>query len=240
MMYKLELCTLFALVLGTNADWDCDSRCPGYNACLQENANGRRMAELEPAGPDPSMIEDDIWNATWPTHRSTEDSTTTFRSSTTSTSNLRGSHATLHRKLDELDVIQLQMYWQEGTCWQAEWRPREWCLRCEGSTCQKDDYLVLDECSSSSRQRFIYQKYPGTGGGKIMPFTNQDLCWTRTRVNAHQLKPCGNQTYVDRQGLDIQIIVGLDLDAPSELHPNGIYDKCMSTSSCIVVKKCDL
>jgi hypothetical protein len=198
------------------------------------------MAELEPAGPDPSMIEDDIWNATWPTHRSTEDSTTTFRSSTTSTSNLRGSHATLHRKLDELDVIQLQMYWQEGTCWQAEWRPREWCLRCEGSTCQKDDYLVLDECSSSSRQRFIYQKYPGTGGGKIMPFTNQDLCWTRTRVNAHQLKPCGNQTYVDRQGLDIQIIVGLDLDAPSELHPNGIYDKCMSTSSCIVVKKCDL
>lgn len=239
-MYKLEQIFLFALALGAKAAaWDCDNRCPGYNECVQQNANSRRLAELQP-GPDPSMIEDDIWNATWPIHQSTKDSTT-VRSSTITTSNLRGSaDATVHRKLSELDVFQLQMYWEEGACWQAEWRSREWCLRCEGSTCQEDDYLVLEECSSSSRQRFVYQQYPGSGGGKIMPFTNQGLCWTRTRVNAHQLRPCGNHAYVDRQGLDIQIIVGLNLDIPSELYPNGIYDKCMGTSLCaLVLKMCD-
>lgn len=107
--------------------------------------------------------------------------------------------------------------------------PSEWCLRCEGSTCEPDDYLVLDECGSSSRQRFIYKPVPGSGGGKISPYTKPDLCWTRTRVNAHQLRPCGVKTYVDRYDHDIQIIIGFENDVPFELHPNGITEKCMGT-----------
>lgn len=60
-----------------------------------------------------------------------------------------------------------------------------------------------------------------------MPYTRPDLCWTRTRVNAHQLKPCGDNRYTDERGRDIQIIIGFDPDGPTELHPNGILDKCM-------------
>lgn len=60
-----------------------------------------------------------------------------------------------------------------------------------------------------------------------MPVTKPHLCWTRTRVNAHQLKPCGTNAYTDAQGRDVQIIVGFDINSPSELHPNGLPNKCM-------------
>lgn len=222
---KLALIIILTLAVATMADWDCDNRCPGYQACLQENANSRRKLEL-----DPSMIEDIHGNATWPIHHVTNNPTVLSSSTTATNKNLRGSDMALsHRKLEELLVFNLKLFWEEGACWQTEWREREWCLKCEGSTCQTDDYLVLDECSSSSRQRFIYRPVPGSGGGKISPFTERDLCWTRTRVNAHQLRPCGDGVYTDRDGRDIQIIVGFQNDVSFELHPNGIEDKCMST-----------
>ena len=122
----------------------------------------------------------------------------------------------IRRELQSPIVFQLKMYWKEGYCWQEEWDERRyrWCLQCEGSTCSENDYLLIKECSSSSRQRFIYQ------GGKLKPYTRQDLCWTRTLVNAHQLKPCGND--------DTQFIKGLQYDGNFEIHPNGFPDDCLT------------
>lgn len=171
---------------------------------------------------DLSLIEDIYGNATWPIHHATKDSTVM----SSSLSNLRGSNLNSRRRLDLLLTFQLQLYWEEGACWQEEWRKREWCLQCKGGSCNTDDYLILAECSGSSKQRFIYKQVSGSGGGKFMPVTRPDLCWTRTRVNAHQLRPCGDG-YKDDQGRDVQIIVGFDPFEASELHPNGVPDKCM-------------
>jgi len=213
---KLSLISILSFALAAKADWDCDTRCPGYQACMQQNANNRRLVDE----PDPSMIEDIHGNATWPIHHATKDPTAI------SSTNLRGSEINERRKLEDLLIFQLHMYWEEGFCWQDEWKERKYCLQCEGSSCNTEDYLFIDECSGSSLQRFMYQPVPGSGGGKIMPFTRPDLCWTRTRVNAHQLRSCGND-YKDEQGRDVQIIIGFDPDGTFELHPNGILDRCM-------------
>jgi hypothetical protein len=100
------------------------------------------------------------------------------------------------------------MYWEEGYCWQEEWDERRWCLQCAGGSCGENDNLVIEECSSSDDQRFVYQ------GEKLKPYTRQDLCW-----NAHQLKPCGDD--------DTQLIKGLQYDGNFEMHPNGNSDDCL-------------
>lgn len=111
---KLALVLLLVLAIAAKADWDCDSRCPGYQQCVQQNANKRRQLE-----PDPSMIEDIHGNATWPIHHHVTEHSTVRSSSTNK--NLRGS---AQRKLEELTVMNIKLHWEEGTCWQAEWRER--------------------------------------------------------------------------------------------------------------------
>jgi hypothetical protein len=145
-----------------------------------------------------------------------------------STKSLRGSNANdANRDLKSLNVFQIKMYWEEGYCWQEEWRERRWCLECEGRSCGEDDYIWLQECSSSSpHQKFVYEPVTGSGGGKIKPYSSQNLCWTRTSANHHQLKPCGDN-YTDSHGHDIQLLIGFTFDSEFELHPNGDTSKCM-------------
>ena len=78
MMYKLELLLFSLLLLAPRlllgiATTGVQDITPVYSRMQIVVA----LAELEP-GPDPSMIEDDIWNATWPIHQSTKNSTTLF------------------------------------------------------------------------------------------------------------------------------------------------------------------
>jgi hypothetical protein len=212
---KLVLLSFFALPLVTkiSADWEVDDR------CLK-----RRQLEgplFDPNEPDLSLIEDAKNYASWPVIQETS-------AIISSTNNLRGSDMNAHRNLEDLLVFQLRLHWEPGYCWQEEMIERKWCLQCEGSSCNTDDYLLIDSCSGSSRQRFIYQPVPESGGGKIMPFTRPDLCWTRTRANAHQLRECGDD-YKDQYGRDIQIIIGFEPDGIFELHPNGNPEKCMGT-----------
>jgi hypothetical protein len=119
----------------------------------------------------------------------------------------------IHRELRST-VFSLKMYWQEGYCWQEEWDERKWCLRCQGSSCNENDYLLIETCSSSSKQKFVYQ------GEKLKPYTRQDLCWERTGRNAHQLKTCSSSSK--------QIIKGLKFDGNFEMHPNGYPDDCLT------------
>ena len=242
---KLALVSFLALHLSTKISaWEVDDR------CLK-----RRQLEgplFDPDEPDLSLIEDMKRDATW---HVVHDSSAIISSN----NNLRGSDMHVYRNLEDLLVFQLRLHWEVGYCvsillvksdtilkyklstkllspcvtqWQEEWIEREWCLQCEGSQCQTDDYLLIESCSGSSLQRFVYMPVPDSGGGKIMPLTRPDLCWTRTRVNAHQLRKCGND-YKDRYGRDIQIIIGFEEDGTFELHPNGIDDKCMSTFPCM-------
>jgi uncharacterized membrane protein YgcG len=119
----------------------------------------------------------------------------------------------IHRELQST-VFTLKIYWQEGYCWQNEWDERRWCLECQGSSCREDDYLLIDDCSSSSKQKFVYE------GGRLKPFTSQDLCWERTRRNAHQLKKCSSSSK--------QIINGIKFDGTFEMHPDGYPDDCLT------------
>ena len=130
-----------------------------------------------------------------------------------------------------------------GYCWQEEWEDRKWCLECEGSTCGEDDYLWVKKCDEDEKeqvrqirpnrqqfetavfshillfQRFIYRPVSGTDGGHLSPYYRQDLCWERTRVNAHQLRPCSNYYK--------QIIVGIRFDDKFEMHPNRRPNDCL-------------
>jgi hypothetical protein len=141
-----------------------------------------------------------------------------------STRSLSGTMTYANRDLESLAVFQIKMYWEEGYCWQEEWNKRRWCLECKGSSCDEDDYLWLQECSSSSMQKFIFEPVAGTGGGKIIPYSRLDLCWTRTRVNAHQLKPCGDNT-MDSRGRALNVLIGFTFDSEFELHPNGYHNE---------------
>lgn len=104
---KFLFVSFLSFVLAANAGWDCDQRCPGYNACMKQNANSRLLIETE----DPSMIEDANGNATWPIRHSTSSAV-----SVSSSSNLRGSDTVSHRKLESLLEFQLRLFWEEGAC----------------------------------------------------------------------------------------------------------------------------
>jgi len=125
-----------------------------------------------------------------------------------------------NRDLAEITYFQLKMYWEEGYCWQDEWIERKWCLECQSSSCQSYDYLWIKYCRSDEKeQRFVYRPVSGTGGGNLSPYSRQDLCWERTRVNAHQLKPCSDEPK--------QIIKGIEFNDKFEMHPNGLPDQCL-------------
>jgi hypothetical protein len=140
----------------------------------------------------------------------------------------RGSEA--NRQLQQ--TFMLKMYWEEGYHWQEEWKERKWCLKCESSNwgghiCKEDDHLLLDECIwNDNQQWFVYERIDSAERTiKLKPWTNPDLCWTRTGESA-KLKPCGND-YVDSEGRDTQVFIGFKESGEFELHPNGRSDDCM-------------
>lgn len=217
MKFSSKVISAFALLSGLVAAWDVDDR------CLRRRALGG--FSFDSNEPDMSLIED-------------QKKDIIFNSSiTSSTKSLRGSNVYANRDLQSLTMFQIKMYWEQGYCWQEEWRERKWCLECEGRSCDENDYIWLQECSSSSQQKFVYEPVAGSGGGKIKPYSRVDLCWTRTRFDSHQLKPCGDN-YMDSRGHNAQVFIGFTFDSKFELHPNGYHDESNpDTFKCIDNRK---
>jgi hypothetical protein len=204
MKFSSKVISTIVLLSSLVAAWDVDDR------CLR-----RRELEESPFDlnePNLSFIEDEKENIC-------SDS-----SMLSSTKTLRRSMTYANHDLESLAVFQINMYWEEGYCWQEEWKERRWYLECERSTCGEDGYLWLQECSSSSMQKFVYGPVAGTGGGKIKPYSRLDLCWTRTRVNSHQIKPCEDNT-TDRRGRDLHVLIGFTFECKFKLHPNGYHNE---------------
>lgn len=124
------------------------------------------------------------------------------------------------------------------TQWQEEWDEKDWCMECsnckkwgsdneceeEGgsSTCEAGDYLWTQRCDEDeNEQQFLYEPLPedlyGPDAGRIHPYHAQHLCLERTRVNAHQLKPCSPINNINTT----QIVIGFHESGRFELHPFG-------------------
>ena len=212
---RLVLSTLASIVLFSTlvSAWDVDPRCPPPPP--------ERRLEPDKFLEEDGLVYEDL------VAQSKKEPKNRRQTSEMTPKGLRGSpenQINLHRELEVLSV-QMKMYWEEGYCWQEEWEEREWCLECQGNDCNQNDYLWVKKCDDDVHQRFIYEEVAGTGGGKIKPLTRPDLCWERTRVNAHQLKPCSTNT--------TQIIIGFEPSGRFELHPYGYNDtdpvpKCLN------------
>jgi hypothetical protein len=222
-MMRIVHLTLFLALFGTLASstyhWEKDERCPGYN----EN---RRRAN-DPNEPDLRLADDDLLEIIEKVVTKNHDVSI---ESGKASSSLHGAATNAHRKLQEFTTM-LKMYWKVGYCWQDEYdRERTWCMGCEGSTCQEDDVLWLKRCDEDDEeQRFVLEMVEDAEMKmmKIKPWTDSNLCWTRTGDNAHTLQKCGND-FLDASGRDKQAIIvrfndqeDCEGDESFELHPNG-------------------
>jgi hypothetical protein len=216
-MTKIVYLTLSLALLGTlaSADWDTDERC-----------EDRRRA-FDPNEPDLRLLDDDLFEMGEKVVTKNHDVT---MQSQKASPNIRGSVTNPHRKLPEFTTM-LKIYWKLGYCWQEEYeRERKWCMGCEGSTCQEDDFLWLKRCDEDDlEQRFILEMVEDAEKKmmKIKPSTDSNLCWTRTGDSSHTLQKCGND-FLNASGRDKQAII-VDFDKEEdcegdecfELHPNG-------------------
>lgn len=182
--------------------WKCDARCnlAAYVACLEEEEakdGGRALYEIDHLM---MMKEKPRSSSLQPLPPS-------------NTRLLRGSHRHLD---DDTIYFQLKLHHEPGYCWQAEWEDRMWCAECIND-CEDWDYLELKFCKADrDKQFFTYEPMPNGIGGRIKPMTNLSLCWERTRVNAHQLRPCDDINGVVNV---TQIFRDFDMFRPFELHP---------------------
>lgn len=125
---------------------------------------------------------------------------------------VRGSYAEEDNPLEQQDVdaddlhrnrelgtnpvtFNFKLYWQQGYCWQQEWRERQWCLECPGTTCSEDEFLWINECNQyDALQRFEWVQlgtdgYTGQNQG-LLKVASQNLCVEQTEANVFRLKTC--------------------------------------------------
>jgi hypothetical protein len=126
-----------------------------------------------------------------------------------------------HRQLSGDFHFQIKMYWEEGFCWQDEWRERKWCWQCEGGNCNEGDKIELRVCSGSSRQRW---KYHSAGGGRVRfsPLSRNDLCFEMQSEKRGRLAKC------DDNNRDQEFTGFEDSGGEFELFPSGQSDRCLT------------
>lgn len=125
-----------------------------------------------------------------------------------------------HRQLNGFD-FQIKMHWEEGFCWQDEWRERKWCWQCEGSNCNEGDKIEIRVCSGSSKQRWIYKSASG-GRVRFSPLTRKDLCFEMRSEKRGKLYKC------DSNDAD-QEFTGFKKNGDEfELFPSGQSSRCLS------------
>lgn len=112
----------------------------------------------------------------------------------------------------------LRLHWEEGYCWQEEWRERRWCMECDGDKCNEGDQLEIQYCENVARQEFSW--IPTNGGGRLK-VSDKNLCFERIDNNRFRLKTCSSSSK--------QVLVGFNANKPFELYPIGFVDKkCFS------------
>lgn len=195
--------------------WECDERCPEYLKCVAEEeakqSNNTRRLFL----PQTNLFDApyfDVYEQQGPK---------TLDMSVFTTSNMNGLRGgpmqrRHHGRILQEVYFQLKLYHELGYCWQSEWEDRVWCAECTND-CEEWEELWFQKCNKTEpKQYFIYEAMPNGVGGRIKPLTNQSLCWERTRVNAHQLKPCDDISGTVNVS---QIFRGFDFYDKFELHP---------------------
>jgi len=205
----MNLRTLALVILITlcgtvvKAEWKVDERC-----------NNITRRTLQQRVQDESPLHEAEWQ------KEQEESSVALQPPNSS---LRGNRRRLQ---NQKFIFRMRMFWQEGYCWQEEWIERFWCMSCEGGTCNVGDSLWIQECSDTDIQLFTFEPVAGTGGGKLKPFTYQDLCWEHTNSTEmelhYTLQPCDDSNY------NTQIITGWQVTGHFELYPFG-----ESTGKCI-------
>ncbi|KAI2492543.1 Ricin-type beta-trefoil lectin domain [Fragilaria crotonensis] len=124
------------------------------------------------------------------------------------------------RELASTLRFNMKIHWQEGYCWQEEWKERKWCMECDGDTCGEGDKLELQVCENVARQEFNW--VPTSGGGRLK-VSNKNLCFERVGTNEYRLKICSSSSK--------QVLVGFNANKPFELYPRGLEgEKCLSNN----------
>ena len=209
----MKIVRLFLSIAFASAEhWNCDERCgqSAYNRCM----NNRRELELGP-------MEDNLLEG--------EPKMVDVKALTPKQEykNIRGK-ANHHRLLRNVN-FQLRMYHENSKnyCWQGEWEGRAWCLQCMDGDCSKGQLLQIRSCDDGEgSQLFVYERVPGTGGGRIKPFEDQTLCWMRTGNSAYTLEECDD---INDGVSESQIFMGFDWDADKfQLHPSTFGGHCMT------------
>jgi len=93
-------------------------------------------------------------------------------------------------------------------------------MECQGSDCEVDDYMWIKRCDEDEdEQQFMFEYVPayGADAGRIRPYHEPQLCLERTRVNAHQLRPCSPIDNINTT----QIVIGFREAGRFEMHPYG-------------------
>jgi hypothetical protein len=117
-------------------------------------------------------------------------------------------------------VFHLKMYWEEGFCWQEEWRERAWCFDCNGQDCNENDLLSTQDCAETKMQEFVWIPQGNKDGRGSLKVANRNLCFERVLNQEYRLRPC--------DGKERQMFVGFTFVGPFELHPLLFPDICLS------------
>lgn len=244
MIFRLVLVALAATYLVSA--WNCDDRCPDYNACLEEERQRGNRRALDGGGvwkhkTSTSLLflsaETQLNGRNDGNHRDTVGSGNGSKGNNMSKrptvvetqQNLRGVATSMTTR------FLLRMYHEESTeyCWQSEWEDRGWCMECEecescGSvSCDEGDSLWIKFCNDDQdEQYFVYEEVSGTGGGRLKPYTAQSLCLEKTGSRAMVLKTC-------QDGNMDQILMGFAMSGAFELYPYGHDTASTSSPKCL-------
>jgi hypothetical protein len=142
---------------------------------------------------------------------------------------LSGSHTCPHRRLDSFLFQIVKMYWEEGYCWHQEWDEREGCLECEGSTCEEDNHLWLKKCDGSGdEQWFVYETVMQLPKRSSSSHTQGKIFAGPERESMLiSLSHVAKGDYLDDEGRDKQVLIGIQQSGSFEPHPNGRSNACM-------------
>ncbi len=98
--------------------------------------------------------------------------------------------------------VRLRLYWQADYHWQDTRREMFWCMQCRSGACENGSTIEVDNCGSSSRQKFQYY----TGDQSYRPMDNPNLCFTENgwdaEANPIKLKPCNGSSKQRWVGFD--------------------------------------
>ena len=201
---KLSLLTTLMLI-GASAAWEEDPRCKEFSL--------DRRAQEE--GGDDEILDEEVYADVYETQQ------LTASESSPVTRSLRGATKQNQRELFS-DNFQLKMFWEEGTCWQAEWIERKWCMACAGTECLSGQKLWVEACDSTKKvQRFTFIPYEinGTIAGKIKT-VGAELCLEQISKETVLLNDCASFN-------KSQAFTGFRDDAPFELSPFGKRNHCL-------------